>query len=91
MDVSYLKPRRLPRAGRHYVIIGFPETKNRFRVKHRDVPANPYAYWTESLPESDYRKHDVSPESHVLLPLDLRKGFDANQIGSPFSSLSLKG
>ena len=78
MDVSYLTPHRLPRTGREYVIIGFPATKNRFRVVQKDVLAAPYAYRTQSLPEIDYHKHGVAPESHVLLPLDLRNGFVSN-------------
>ncbi len=77
MDVSYLKPHRLPRAGREYVIVGFPATKNQFRVRHKDMLAVPYAYRSDSIPEVEYRKNGVSPESHVLLPLDLRRGFDA--------------
>jgi hypothetical protein len=76
MSLDYLKPRRLPRTGRHYVIIGYPETKNRFRVAHRDVVAAPYAYRTDPIPESSYESHGVSPASHVVLPLDLRRAFD---------------
>jgi len=31
MSLDYLAPSRLPRAKRNYAIIGYPETKNRFR------------------------------------------------------------
>ena len=76
MDASYLKPHRVPRAGRQYVMIGYPETKNRFRTAHRDVIAAPYAYRAESIAETEYAAHGLSAETHVVLPLDLRKGFD---------------
>lgn len=78
MDLSYLKPCRVPRADRHYVIIGYPETKNRFRIVQRDILATPYAYRTDSLPDTEYKSHGVTPESHVLLPLNLRQGFDSD-------------
>ena len=79
MDVSYLSPSRLPRAGKTYSFNGYPETKNRFRPKYRDVLAVPYSYRTESLPESAYRKYGVSPETHIVLPLDVKVGFDSEK------------
>jgi hypothetical protein len=75
MDISYLKPEYIPRAGKGYVIIGFPCTKNGFRVHTSDVLAAPYAYRSDSIPDEDYAKHGVSTESHVVLPLNLKKVF----------------
>lgn len=75
MDISYLKPIYTPRSDKGYAIIGFPCTKNGFRVHKKDVLAAPYAYRSQSIPESIYVKHGVSTESHVLLPLDLKKAF----------------
>jgi hypothetical protein len=76
MDVSYLKPSYQPRSGKHYVMIGFPATKNRFNSVEQTVPAAPYAHRMQSVPEEEYRVHGVSADTHVVLFLDLKKGFD---------------
>jgi hypothetical protein len=76
MDVSNLKPSYQPRSGKDYVMIGFPATKNCFNAVEQTVPADPYAYRTQSVPEEEYRVHGVSADTHVVLFLDLKKGFD---------------
>jgi hypothetical protein len=76
MDVSYLFPRYLPRAGKNYVFIGFPESKSRLDVRNKTIEATPYAYRNRSLPDAEYGVHSLDPTDHVALPLDLKRGFD---------------
>lgn len=80
---SYLQPSYLPRRRKEYVIIGFPASKNRFGHVQQQIIAAPYAYRADSIPDEEYSRYDVSPETHVVLPLDLRKGFDAD--GNPIT------
>lgn len=76
MEFSYFKPRYLPRSGKHYALIGFPATKSAVDSSARTVLAVPYAYRSDPIDDTEYAAHGLTPESHVLLPLDLKKGFD---------------
>ena len=76
MDISYLKPSYLPRSKKHFTFIGFPATKSKVRRGCRSILVKPYSYRSDSIPEDDYAKFGVHPETHVVLPLDLKKGFD---------------
>jgi hypothetical protein len=73
---SYLRPSDSPRDGKHYAIVGYPETKNRADLATRTVNAVAYAYRNHSLPESEYQKHKLSPREHIVLPLRPKKSFD---------------
>jgi hypothetical protein len=78
MDISYLKESYRPRDAKHYVLIGFPATKSRVKNNSKDVEVMSYAYRNDSVPEYEYSQYGLSPETHVVLPLNLKKGFDAN-------------
>jgi hypothetical protein len=76
VDISYLKPDHVPRAGRHYVIVGFPATKSSLDTLGRTAYVSPYAYRSDSIEDKEYAAKGVDPQTHVVLPLDLKKGFD---------------
>ena len=76
MDISCLKLNYLPRSGKHYVIVGFPATKSAVDSRHRTTLAAAYAYRSDAIDDSDYAAHGVDAKTHVVLPLDLRRGFD---------------
>ncbi len=78
LDTSYLKPRRTPREGGHYAILGYPQSKNGFDVVSRSVPAAPYCYRSDSAPDADYSQHGVSPDTHIVLPIDIKNTFVAD-------------
>ena len=84
MDVSYLTPEYLPRSGKHYVIVGFPASKSRVDTIDRTTIAAPYAYRSDSIDDSEYARHGVNAETHVVLPLDVRKGMDADGLVRTF-------
>ena len=76
VDVSYLKPQHLPRAGRHYIINGFPEKKSKVDRDQMSVTVTPYAYRSDPADDADYKKLGLRAESHLLLPLDRKRGRD---------------
>lgn len=78
MDVSYLKPKYRPRTGRGYVLIGFPGTKSRTDPAVGTVEVGPHAFRLSPIEEGDYGRHGVSPDTHIVLQLDLKRGFDAS-------------
>jgi hypothetical protein len=78
MLAEYLQPSKLPRSGKNYVIIGYPHSKNRFSVATQTVIASPYAYRSDSISDEEYGKYGVTPESHVILPLSRKEGFDTS-------------
>jgi hypothetical protein len=75
MDVSYLSPAYLPRSDKHYAFIGFPATKSKIKPSESIIVVKPYSYRSDSVPDDEYAKHGLKPDTHVILPLDLRKGF----------------
>jgi hypothetical protein len=77
VDVSYLRPNALPRLGNHYAIVGFPASKSRVDNAARTVECKPYVYRNPPLPDDQYAKHGLSSALHVVLPLNLKKGFDS--------------
>lgn len=81
MDISYLKPNYLPRAGKHYVLIGFPATKSVVDTQRRTALVSPYAYRSDSFDDKDYKSMGVDAQTHVALPLNLREGIDS--MGKP--------
>jgi hypothetical protein len=76
MDLSYLKPGQRPRTGKSYVLIGFPGTRSRTDPHAQTVEVEPHAFRLEPVQENEYDRHGVSPDTHIVLQLDLKRGFD---------------
>jgi hypothetical protein len=76
MDISYLHPNYVPRANKHYVIVGFPATKSIIDTQRRTALVSPYAYRSDSFDDKDYVSMGLNAATHVALPLNLRKGID---------------
>lgn len=66
----------MPRGSRHYVIAGYPETKNRVHPGKRAIYTSIHAHHSQSIPDAEYSDYKLDPESHLVLPLDLTMGFD---------------
>lgn len=77
MDIAYLAPSYVPRSGKHYAFIGFPGTKTKVSNINRSIEAQAYAYRSDSILVEEYSIHGVSPNTHVVIPMNLRKGFDS--------------
>jgi len=78
MDISDLKPSYVPRLGKHYIFLGFPSTKTKLNNLNYTIEATLYSYRSDSIPDSEYSKYGVSNDTHIVLPMDLRKGYDSN-------------
>jgi hypothetical protein len=78
MPGSYLKPAYLPRSGKHYVIVGFPASKSVVDSRDRTTLVAPYAYRSDPIDDKEYKAHGLDPATHIVLPLNLKKGFDAD-------------
>lgn len=75
IDISYFHPDSLPRSDKHYVVIGFPASRGKLNPVGRTVEVTGYAYRTNSIHDDEYSAHGLSPRDHLLLPLNLKKGF----------------
>jgi len=73
MDYSYLAPSYLPRSRKHYSFIGFPATKSKVSNISRSVEVQAYAYRSDSVPDDKYSFYGLVPDTHVVLPLDLKR------------------
>ncbi|MEO8002797.1 MAG: hypothetical protein ABI644_13055 [Arenimonas sp.] len=78
MDFSYLKSSLLPRSNKHYAMIGYPASKSHIDRPKREVTSDIFAYAASSIPDDDYKTHGYAIETHLILPLDLKIGYDAN-------------
>jgi hypothetical protein len=77
MPGSYLKPAYSPRSGKHYVIVGFPASKSVVDSRDRTTLVTAYAYRSDPVDDKEYQAHGLDPMTHILLPLNLKKGFDS--------------
>jgi hypothetical protein len=55
---------------------GFPATKSRTDPVAQSVEVTPTAFRLSPVAESEYERHGVSMETHIVLELDLKRGFD---------------
>lgn len=75
-DVSRLQPKSLARTGKYYAVVGYPETRARLKPEMK-IPVAALGYHEFSIETNRYSDLGVSADTHVILPLDLRKGFDS--------------
>ena len=78
VDTSYLRPQYLPRTGKQYVIVGFPASRSKLNPVAKTVTTSPHAYYSGVTSEETYAMLGLSTETHLVLPLDLKKGFDSS-------------
>ncbi len=76
VDISNLTPHYLPRAGRHYVIIGFPANKSEVDRYQKSVIAASYSYRSDPINDQAYQGIGVDSKTHIVLPLNRKRGFD---------------
>jgi hypothetical protein len=73
LTIDALMPRALPRDGKSYLIVGFPESKSRANPNAREVVSEIYSFRNISAPISNYAALGVSPESHVVISFDRKR------------------
>lgn len=77
VDLSYLRPRLLPRDDKIYTIIGFPATQSKLDPVRGEVEVTAYAYRSRSIRDADYPGLNIAPHTHVGIRMDLRTGVDS--------------
>lgn len=78
LQISSLVPQNIPRAGKHYAIVGFPSSKSKPNPDAKTVKAIAYAYHNPSIDDMDYDRFGFDPKNHVLMSFDQKNGFDKN-------------
>jgi hypothetical protein len=77
VDISYLRPRFLPRSGKHYLVVGFPGSRSKTNPLARETEVTVYGFRNASIKDSEYYEHGLENELHVALSLNLKTGFDS--------------
>jgi hypothetical protein len=67
LPIDALMPNLLPREGKHYLLIGFPESQNRANPIAREIVPKPYNYRSCS-----------APLSHIVLNFDRKRTIGSN-------------
>jgi hypothetical protein len=70
MPIQAFMPGALPREGKQYLHIGFPESHSRANPVGREVGSKVYAFRNISCPSEKYTQLGLSPETHVVLSFD---------------------
>ena len=73
MPISMLLPSALPRDDKQYLVVGYPSSKSKANRQHREVKSQPISFRNVSAVRAQYDTLGVTPETHIILPLDLKK------------------
>ncbi|MGE0469022.1 MAG: trypsin-like peptidase domain-containing protein [Nitrospira sp.] len=68
-----LMPNALPRDGKQYLLIGFPESKSRANPIAREVASEIYSFRNASAAPQKYADLGVSTQSHVVLSFNRKR------------------
>lgn len=71
--IGALMPNALPREGKQYLLVGFPESKSRTNPVARELTSKPYSLRSISVPTTEYAELGVSPQSHIVLSFDRKR------------------
>lgn len=71
--IGALMPNALPREGKQYLLVGFPESKSRTNPVARKLTSEPYSLRSISVPTTEYAELGVSPQSHIVLSFDRKR------------------
>ena len=78
MPIQALQPESLPREGKQYLLVGFPESQSRANPADREVASKVYAFRNISYPPEKYGLLGASVETHVVLSFDRKKSVGAD-------------
>lgn len=76
IDISYLKPRFLPRHAKDYVIIGYPASQSKTNKPSRTITSTRFGYNGTTSSDDVYIANGFSCESHLILTFDPNVGYD---------------
>lgn len=70
LAIGALMSNALPREGKQYLLIGFPESKSRANPVVREIASKVYSFRNISVPSQKYTALGVNPQSHIVLSFD---------------------
>lgn len=73
LPISALIANALPREGKQYLLVGFPESKSRANSAARDLVSEPCGFRNISAPVSKYSELGVTPQEHIVLSFDVKR------------------
>lgn len=79
LPISAFMANALPREGKQYLLVGFPESKSRINPSAQDLASEPRSFRNISAPVSNYSDLGVSPQSHIVLSFDVKHTVTPNK------------
>lgn len=73
LAIDALMSNALPREGKQYLMVGFPETKSRVNPVAREVLSEMYGFRNISAPPQKYADLGVSAQNHIVLNFDRKR------------------
>jgi hypothetical protein len=72
LPITEFLPKALPRDGKQFLLVGFPESKSRVNPVARDLTSEPCSFRNVSAPASKYFELNVTPQTHIVLCFDVK-------------------
>lgn len=79
LPISVFMANALPREGKQYLLVGFPESKSRANPVARDLASEPCSFRNVSAPISKYSEINVTPQHHIVLSFDVKHTVTPNK------------
>lgn len=73
LPIGALMANALPREGKQYLLVGFPESRSRPNPAALDLPSEPYSFRNVSAPLSKYSELKVTSQHHIVLSFDVKR------------------
>jgi hypothetical protein len=70
ISIDVFLPSALPRAGKQYLLVGFPASKTKKYVPDAVMRAEPFLDWQRSASLEEYRSIGRREEDHIVVPFD---------------------
>lgn len=71
VSISTLRPNALPRAGKQYLVAGFPGSRSKANPHNRQLKSEPSAFRVISANHATYETLGLSEQTHIVLNLDI--------------------
>ena len=79
LPISTFMANALPREGKQYLLVGFPESKSRANPAARDLKSKPCSFRNVSAPVSKYSELEVTHQHHIVLSFDVKNTVTPNK------------
>jgi hypothetical protein len=78
LAIGALLPNALPREGKQYLLVGFPESKSRANPVEHEIISEVSIFRNVSIPPPKYANLGVDPQSHIVLSFDRKRTVGPN-------------